>query len=52
MIASITVSSSSSPFGSLQAKDFIRELLVKETENRLGQRKVLQRLNDINSLKD
>ncbi|KAH0932822.1 hypothetical protein HID58_009939 [Brassica napus] len=41
-----------SPLGSLQAKDFIRELLVKETENRLGQRKVLQRLNDINSLKD
>ncbi|WZZ05566.1 hypothetical protein YC2023_091487 [Brassica napus] len=29
------------PLGSLQAKDFIRELLVKETENRLGQRKLL-----------
>ena len=28
-----------SPLGSLQAKDFIRELLVKETENRLGSEK-------------
>ncbi|KAH0898579.1 LOW QUALITY PROTEIN: hypothetical protein HID58_048147, partial [Brassica napus] len=41
-----------SPLGSLQAKDFIRELLVKRRQ-RTGssQRKVLQRLNDNNSLK-
>ncbi|CAF1917212.1 unnamed protein product [Brassica oleracea] len=42
-----------SPLGSLQAKDFIRELLVKRRQ-RTGssQRKVLQRLNDNNSLKE